>query len=168
MWQAEAYSKSIAAKANDLRFGWIGIILATLKPELRIGSWVGRLSGRPDIAHVLACSVRPASNYFGWGVAKGSAPGRPVTRSATSAVTSLPFGTGNGSRPASGGMTRPALDISHTASRTSRGIEICTFRVRPHCNIPLMSIRDGKIFVTRVIAIDRGILPSFVALKYLN
>lgn len=41
-WQAMNYSQEIAdSGATDKRFGWVGIILGTLKPEFVNGSWVG-------------------------------------------------------------------------------------------------------------------------------
>lgn len=40
-WQAMQYSPELAQKAKDKRFGWIGLIIGTLKPEHRNGGWVG-------------------------------------------------------------------------------------------------------------------------------
>lgn len=40
LWRAEVYSQSMGEKANDVRFGWLGVILGTLKTEHRDGDWV--------------------------------------------------------------------------------------------------------------------------------
>lgn len=41
-WQAMSFSREIAdAGANDKRFGWVGVIVGTLKPQFVNGSWVG-------------------------------------------------------------------------------------------------------------------------------
>lgn len=41
-WRAIEYSPEVArAGANDKRFGWVGVITATLKPHFVNGSWVG-------------------------------------------------------------------------------------------------------------------------------
>jgi len=41
VWQAQQFVASIATHATDKRFGWVGIILGTLKPEHRDEAWVG-------------------------------------------------------------------------------------------------------------------------------
>lgn len=42
-WRAAKHSKEVATSvgAKDERSGWVGLILGTLKPEHRNGSWVG-------------------------------------------------------------------------------------------------------------------------------
>ncbi|MGB3746583.1 MAG: zeta toxin family protein [Rhodanobacter sp.] len=40
-WQAMQYSPAFAKSAKDKRFGWVGLILGTLKPEYANGSWAG-------------------------------------------------------------------------------------------------------------------------------
>jgi hypothetical protein len=42
-WQAGTYKEEIAANvgALDKRSGWTGVIIGTLKPELRDGRWLG-------------------------------------------------------------------------------------------------------------------------------
>ncbi len=46
-WQAGAYLTELAETAGDRRFGWVGLILGTLSPEWRDGSWVGAEQFRP-------------------------------------------------------------------------------------------------------------------------
>jgi hypothetical protein len=38
-WQAGTYSPEVAAVAKDKRFGWVGLIVGTLKPEYVNGEW---------------------------------------------------------------------------------------------------------------------------------
>lgn len=40
-WTAMKYVPAIAKDANDKRFGWVGLIVGTLKPGHVNGSWVG-------------------------------------------------------------------------------------------------------------------------------
>jgi hypothetical protein len=40
-WWADSYSQPLADAMNDTRRGWIGLVIGTLKPEYRNGSWVG-------------------------------------------------------------------------------------------------------------------------------
>lgn len=40
-WQAFRHVPEMARAAKDERFGWVGAILGTLKPELRATGWVG-------------------------------------------------------------------------------------------------------------------------------
>jgi hypothetical protein len=41
-WHAMSYSQEIAdAGTADKRFGWVGVIVGTLKPQFVNGSWVG-------------------------------------------------------------------------------------------------------------------------------
>lgn len=40
-WLAIKYVADIAASSQDRRFGWLGVILGTLKPEYFQGSWAG-------------------------------------------------------------------------------------------------------------------------------
>jgi len=39
--QAESFSPSLAKRSEDRRFGWIGFIVGTLKPEWKNGAWAG-------------------------------------------------------------------------------------------------------------------------------
>jgi hypothetical protein len=41
LWQAGKHSPAVAQQAKDQRFGWVGLILGTLKTEYRDGSWIG-------------------------------------------------------------------------------------------------------------------------------
>lgn len=40
-WQTMKYAHDISNKTDDERFGWVGLIIGTLKPEYENGSWVG-------------------------------------------------------------------------------------------------------------------------------
>ena len=40
-WQAMKYVPDIAKTTKDKRFGWVGLIVGTLKPEHVNGSWAG-------------------------------------------------------------------------------------------------------------------------------
>lgn len=40
-WKAMQYVPDIVKTSKDKRFGWVGLIIGTLKPEHRNGSWVG-------------------------------------------------------------------------------------------------------------------------------
>lgn len=40
-WQAIKYMKELGEKTDDDRFGWVGLIIGTLKPEYQNGSWAG-------------------------------------------------------------------------------------------------------------------------------
>lgn len=40
-WQAGSFSPSVAKLSKDGRFGWVGLIVGTLKPQWREGMWVG-------------------------------------------------------------------------------------------------------------------------------
>jgi hypothetical protein len=41
VWRAEKHSSKIAQNSSDKRFGWVGLILGTLKTEYRDGMWIG-------------------------------------------------------------------------------------------------------------------------------
>lgn len=41
LWQAGQHVPTIADFAKDKRFGWVGLIIGTLKSEYRNGCWVG-------------------------------------------------------------------------------------------------------------------------------
>jgi hypothetical protein len=41
IWRALSHSPAIAQAAFDDRYGWLGIITSTMKPEWRDGRWVG-------------------------------------------------------------------------------------------------------------------------------
>jgi hypothetical protein len=41
LWQAESFSASLAKRSKDERFGCIGLIVGTLKPEWKDGGWAG-------------------------------------------------------------------------------------------------------------------------------
>jgi hypothetical protein len=40
-WRASVYAPKLAKASNDKRFGWVGLIEGTLKPEFVNGNWVG-------------------------------------------------------------------------------------------------------------------------------
>jgi hypothetical protein len=40
-WKAVRYVPEVANAVSDKRFGWVGVIVGTLKPEHRNGCWVG-------------------------------------------------------------------------------------------------------------------------------
>lgn len=40
-WQAIKYMKELGEQTDDNRFGWVGLIIGTLKPEYQNGSWAG-------------------------------------------------------------------------------------------------------------------------------
>jgi len=40
-WLAGSHVAKLAEAAPDKRFGWVGLIVGTLKPEWKEGSWVG-------------------------------------------------------------------------------------------------------------------------------
>lgn len=40
-WKAMQHVPDIAKTSKDKRFGWVGLIVGTLKPEHRNGGWVG-------------------------------------------------------------------------------------------------------------------------------
>jgi len=40
-WLAHSHVAKLAEASPDKRFGWVGLIVGTLKPEWREGSWVG-------------------------------------------------------------------------------------------------------------------------------
>jgi hypothetical protein len=41
LWRAGKYAPEVAAAAKEKRFGWVGLIEGTLKPEYVNGGWVG-------------------------------------------------------------------------------------------------------------------------------
>jgi len=41
VWQAGEFSPAVAKVSQDPRFGWVGLIVGTLKPEWRDGGWRG-------------------------------------------------------------------------------------------------------------------------------
>ena len=46
-WKAVRHVPDIAAAVHDKRFGWVGVIVGTLKPEHRDGRWVSDEIFRP-------------------------------------------------------------------------------------------------------------------------
>jgi hypothetical protein len=40
-WKAMKHVPEVAKNVNDKRFGWVGLIIGTLKPERRNGGWMG-------------------------------------------------------------------------------------------------------------------------------
>jgi hypothetical protein len=47
-WRAVRHVPEIANSLSDKRFGWVGVIVGTLKPEHRNGCWVGTEIFRPS------------------------------------------------------------------------------------------------------------------------
>lgn len=41
LWRAGQFSEEMARLLKDSRFGWVGHVIGTLKPEYRNGGWVG-------------------------------------------------------------------------------------------------------------------------------
>jgi hypothetical protein len=41
LWHAGKYLPGVAKSSKDTRIGWVGLIVGTLKPEYRDGSWIG-------------------------------------------------------------------------------------------------------------------------------
>jgi hypothetical protein len=48
-WRAVRHVPDIASTVSDKRLGWAGVIVGTLKPELRNGCWVGSEIFRPSL-----------------------------------------------------------------------------------------------------------------------
>ena len=48
-WRAVRYVADIANTVSDKRFGWVGVIVGTLKPEHENGCWVGTEIFRPSL-----------------------------------------------------------------------------------------------------------------------
>jgi hypothetical protein len=48
-WRAVRHVPELAASVSDPRFGWVGVIVGTLKPEHRDGCWVGSEIFRPAL-----------------------------------------------------------------------------------------------------------------------
>jgi hypothetical protein len=46
-WRAVRHVPDIANSVSDKRFGWVGVIVGTLKPEQRNGCWIGSEIFRP-------------------------------------------------------------------------------------------------------------------------
>jgi len=40
-WKAMKYMPEVGAKTDEERLGWVGLIIATLRPEYQDGSWIG-------------------------------------------------------------------------------------------------------------------------------
>jgi len=53
-WRAVRHVPDIANAVSDKRFGWVGMIVGTLKPEQRNGSWVGTEIFRPSVRDAAA------------------------------------------------------------------------------------------------------------------
>jgi hypothetical protein len=41
LWQAGSFAPALAKQSEDKRFGWVGLIVGTLRPEWKDGSWRG-------------------------------------------------------------------------------------------------------------------------------